>query len=96
MITKNTTILRKGKVVAKVQNFKYLVEDLLDNEIIIATLNRSAKMAFPLPTIGEEMYVLVSLFASTKGQIITSTMFERDRYLSKQKIKLDSKCKLAI
>ncbi len=90
---KKSLKLRKGIIVVAVDKFKYLVEDVFDNEIINMTLYGKMKMVFSGLNVGDEVYVAVSPFDSNRGQMVTSKLFKTNNELLRQKLKLDIKQK---
>lgn len=86
--------LRKGIVVIKViDKLRYLIEDVLDNEIINVTLFGKAKLIYPNIKTGDEIYVLVSKYESNSGRMILPTEFKMNDELLNQKLKIDRKQK---
>ncbi len=93
---KRSLKLRKGIIIAAINRFQYLVEDIFDSEIINMQLYGKGKMVCPGLNVGDEVYVAVSPFDSNRGAMVTSTLFKTDNYLFGKKLKLDKKQKQKI
>lgn len=87
----NSLVLRKGILVKIISKTEFLIEDLLNQEIINMTIPKKFRMNYFKVKIGEEFYVTVSPFEKNRGRITTLASFKMNNNLYLQKIELDKK-----
>lgn len=81
--------LRKGIVKEQINKFEYLVEDVFNKEIIRMSLSGKLIMNYLILNIGDEVYVIVSLFETNRGRLANGTTFKENNDLFRQKLELE-------
>ena len=84
-------ILCKAIIKEKVTNSIYLVEDMLDNNIIRMTISGKMRMHYIVLNEGDEVYVTVSSLAPNKGRLTTETDFKSNNKLARLRFELENR-----
>jgi len=87
----NSLLLRKGTVVEIISREEFLIEDVMNREIINMTIPKKFRINYFKVEIGEIVYVIVSPSEKTKGRITLLSSFKRNQNLSRQKAEIDKK-----
>ena len=88
---KYSLLLRKGNVVEVISKTEFLVEDVLNKEIINMTVPLKFRMNYFKIEVGEEVYITVSPFEQNRGRITLLSSFKMDNELYVQKTEIDKK-----
>lgn len=77
----------------QVTKSEYVVEDILNNEMIIMVLPGKYMMNGLILNIGEKVYVTVNSINTCKGRLTTETEFKEYDELSKLRTELEERVK---
>ena len=86
----NSLLLRKGVVMEIISKEEFLLEDVIDREIISMTIPEKFRLNYFKVEIGDFFYVTVSPFDKKRGRIILLSSFKMNQDLNIQKVRLDT------
>ncbi len=88
-------MLRKARIKEIISHTEYLIEDLLDQEVLHMRVSGKQRMHYIRFELGDEVYVMTSPYDPKKSRLLTSTDFRMDdtNSLNRAKYELDQKLK---